>query len=81
MAIRDDLAAFGMTHECAHLSCAHAFEKSIEREVRRARDVALARVAVGARSALELERGPDVEEDEVVLAQSTPELVEGYLVH
>ena len=70
VAVRDDLGAFGQADEVAHLDRAPALEDALEREVHGARDVALARIAVRAGCALELERRPHVDEGDASPATS-----------
>ena len=81
MAVRDDLDALGMPDERAHLVRAPAFEQSLEREIRGARDVSMARIAVCAGMAVELGSRPHVEEREIVVAEAPTELVEGHVCH
>lgn len=81
MAVRDDLDALGMPDERTHLVRAPALEQSLEREIRGARDVSLARIAVCAGMAVELGSRPDVQELEIVVAEAPTELVERHVCH
>ena len=81
MAVRDDLRALGKADEPPHLLGAPALEDALEREVDRARDVAVARVAVGARDALELEWRSDVEEGDRVAVEEPSQLLERHVLH
>ena len=81
MAVRDDLGPLGQPHERAHLLRAPALEQSVEREVRRARYVAMTRIAMRTGQALELRSRPHVEEREVVVAEAPTELVEHHVCH
>jgi len=81
MAVRDDLDPLDQPHERAHLFGASALEQLLEREVRRARDVAMTRIAVRTGEAVELGSRPHVEEREVVVAEAPTELVERHVCH
>jgi hypothetical protein len=81
MAVRDDLDSLDEPNERAHLLRVPALEQTLEREVRRARDVAMTRIAVRTGEALELGARPHVEKREVVVAETPPQLVERHVCH
>jgi len=81
MAVRDDLDPLDQPHERAHLFGASALEQLLERKVRRARDVAMTRIAVRTSEAVELGSRPHVEEREVVVAEAPTQLVERHVCH
>ncbi len=81
MTVRHDLGPLRQTDELTHFGGAAALEQPLERDVDRSRDVAMARVAVSTRDAVELGSRPHVQEREVVVAEASTELVQPYVCH